>query len=112
METRAIQIRPGIVAIIQPVDLDIVTQHLDLAPSQRFDLIIATNVFVYYDVFKQLLSLANTQSMLRPGGLLLTNNSLPLISGSPMRSVDYLSTAYSELPDDGDVIVWYQRLAD
>jgi hypothetical protein len=26
-----------------------------------------------------------------------------------MRAVDYLSIFYSDLPDDGDVVVWYQR---
>jgi hypothetical protein len=109
VETRAVRIRPAIVSMITPVDLDIVTQHLDLPPQEGFDLIIATNVFVYYGLFEQLLALANTQSMLHPGGFLLSNNSLPVLSASPMRAVDYLSIFYSDLPDDGDVIIWYQR---
>jgi len=112
VETRAVQIRPAIVSMITPVDLDIVAQHLDLPPKEGFDLIVATNVFVYYDLFDQLLALANTQSMLRPGGFLLSNNSLPLLPASRMRSVDYLSLFYSDRPDDGDVIVWYQRSPD
>ena len=112
VETRAVQIRPAIVSMITPVDLDIVAQHLDLPPKEGFDLIVATNVFVYYDLFDQLLALANTQSMLRSGGFLLSNNSLPLLPASQMRSVDYLSLFYSDLPDHGDVIVWYQRSTD
>jgi hypothetical protein len=112
VETRAVQIRPAIVSMITPVDLDIVTQHLDLPPQEGFDLIIATNVFVYYDLFEQLLALANTQSMLRPAGFLLSNNSLPVLSSSEMRAVDYLSLLYSDLPEDGDVIAWYQRAPD
>jgi hypothetical protein len=112
VETRALQIRPEVVSIITPVDLDIVVQHLDLPSKEGFDLIVATNVFVYYDLFEQLLALANTQSMLRPGGFLLSNNSLPLLDASPMRSVDYLSLFYSDFPDDGDVVVWYQRSPD
>jgi hypothetical protein len=110
VETRAVQIRPEIVSIITAADLDIVTQHLDVPP--QFDLIIATNVFVYYDLFEQLLALANTQSMLLPGGFLLSNNSLPVLSSSQMRAVDYLSLNYSDLPEDGDVIAWYQRAPD
>ena len=112
VETRAVRVRPAIVAIITPVDLDIVVQRLDLPPQQGFDLIIATNVFLYYDIFEQLLALANAQDMLRPGGFLLSNNSLPVLSSSQMRAVDYLSLFYSDLPDDGDVIVWYERALD
>jgi hypothetical protein len=71
VETRAVEIRPAIVSMITPVELDIVTHHLDLPPKEGFDLIVATNVFLYYPFFDQLLALANTQSMLRPGGFLL-----------------------------------------
>ena len=62
--------------------------------------------------FEQLLALANTQSMLQPRGFLLSNNSLPVLSSSHMRAVDYLSLIYSDLPEDGDVIAWYQRAPD
>jgi hypothetical protein len=48
--------------------------------------------------------------MLRPGGLLLSNNALMEFPGSPLRSIDYLTVLYSDdRPDDGDHIVWYQR---
>jgi hypothetical protein len=109
VETRAVRIRPSVVSLVTPVDLDIVTQHLDLPPQEGFDLIIATNIFVYYGLFEQMLAVANTQSMLRAGGLLLSNNSLPLMTASKMRSLDYLALQYSDLPGDGDVIAWYQR---
>src|SRR6185295_6415468 len=52
-ETRAVRIRPEAVLACQPVDLNIVLQRLDLAPADRFDLVIATNMFVYYDAFEQ-----------------------------------------------------------
>lgn len=112
VETRAVQIRPAIVSLISPVDLNIVTQHLVVQPNEGFDLIIATNVFCYFDPFEQSLGLANTQIMLRPGGFLLSNNVLPLQPSLSMRSVDYLSVAYSYRPNDGDVIAWYQRSPD
>jgi hypothetical protein len=112
VETRAVGIRPSIVSLVTPVELNIVTQHLDLPPHTGFDLIIATNVFCYFDSFEQLLAFANVQSMLRPGGFLLSNNTLPLLPSSPMRWVDSVSISYSDRPNDGDVIVWYQRSPD
>ncbi|MFN8006671.1 MAG: class I SAM-dependent methyltransferase [Terriglobia bacterium] len=109
VETRAVSIRPAVVSMISSVNLDIVTQHLQFPPSEGFDLIVATNVFLYFDLFEQFLAMANAQEMLRPGGFLLSNNSLPVLDNSGMRAVDYLSIFYSERQDDGDVIVWYQK---
>ncbi len=106
---RSVLIRPEVVGHIHPVDLNIVTQHLLLAPSQQFDLIIATNVFVYYDVFQQSLALANVERMLKPRGFLLSNNALLELPAAGIHSIGYLSTAYSDRPADGDTIVWYQR---
>jgi hypothetical protein len=70
---------------------------------------IATNVMVYYEPFEQALALQNVAGMLRNGGLLLTNNALPQVPGVPMRPVGSTSLAYSEDPDDGDHMLWYQR---
>jgi hypothetical protein len=112
VETRAVQIAPAIVSLITPVDVDIVTTHLDVPPNEGFDLIIATNVFCYFDSFEQLLAVGNVQSMLRPGGFLLSNNTLPLLPSLPLRSVDFLSVSYSDRPNDGDAIAWYQRAQD
>lgn len=109
VETRAIRINPAVVSAITPLDLDIVTQHLDTPPGQGFDLIIATNVFAYFDSFEQLLAVANSQPMLRPGGFLFSNNVLPLLPSLGMRLVNHLSISYSDRPNDGDVISWYQR---
>src|SRR5205823_12488776 len=46
-------IRPAIVSRITPKDLNIVLQHPELLPAERFDLIIATNILLYYDTFEQ-----------------------------------------------------------
>jgi len=109
---RSVRIRPDVIARIHPVELNIVTQHLVLSATQRFDLIIATNVFVYYDLFQQCLALANVERMLRPGGFLLSNTVLLELPFSKIRSLGYLATAYSDRPADGDNIVWYRRLPD
>lgn len=112
LQIRAVGIWPKIAARITPVDMNIVLQHLELQPNERFDLIIATNIFVYYDNFEQSLALANVARMLRPGGIMLSNNALLELPFSRVRSVDYTTVVYSDRADDGDHVVWYQRLPD
>lgn len=109
---RALSIHPANAALITPVDLNIVLQHLELPPLERFDLIIATNIFVYYDNFEQSLALTNVDQMLRPGGIMLSNNALLELPFSRVRSIDYLTVVYSDRENDGDHMVWYQRLPD
>jgi hypothetical protein len=103
------RIRPDVVALLRPADLDIVIEHLPLPDDRRLDLIVATNVLVYYSPFEQALALGNIAGMLRTGGLLLTNNAVPEVQGVPMRPAGATSVAYSEDPDDGDRVVWYRR---
>jgi SAM-dependent methyltransferase len=111
LKVRAISIRPNVVSLLSSEDVDIVLQHLNVAPAEQFDLIIATNILVYYDTFEQSLALANIEQMLRPGGLLLSNNALLELPTLHMRSLGYESVAYSDREADGDHIVWYQRQA-
>lgn len=112
VKVRAVRIRPAIVSAVTPEDLNIVVQRLESAATERFDLIIATNILVYYDVLEQSLALANIEHMLRPGGFLLSNNALLELPGSRMHSVGYETVVYSDRPSDGDHIVWYQRSVD
>jgi len=108
LKLRAVRINPSIVRLITPVDLNVVFQRSIRA--ENFDLIIATNILVYYDVFEQSLALLNIESMLRPGGLLLSNNALLELPVTRMKSAGYQTTVYSDRENDGDHIVWYQRL--
>lgn len=85
LETRAVRIRPDVVLTCEPVDLDIIVQRLELPPASRFDLIVATNIFVYYDALEQSLAAENVASMLNTGGILLTNDRLPELPASSMR---------------------------
>ena len=112
VRVRAVRIRPAVVSAVTPQNVNIVLQRLDLAAGNEFDLIIATNILVYYDVFEQSLALANIERMLKPGGFLLSNNALLELPGSKMHSIGYETVAYSDRPNDGDHIVWYQRSAD
>jgi len=61
---------------MRALDLNVVLQREEPTADAKFDLLIATNILVYYDTFEQSLALSNIQSMLRPGGFLLTNNLL------------------------------------
>ena len=110
VDVRAVRVRPEVVLSIDARDLNVVLERLaPLAADERFDLVVSTNVFVYYDVLEQALAVANIASMLRPGGLLLSNNALPQLPTTPMQLAGSSTTVYSDRPDDRDQIVWYQR---
>jgi hypothetical protein len=85
LETRAVLIRPDVVRACEPIDLNIVLERLNLAAGERFDLMVGTNIFVYYDAFEQTLALENVGAMLKQGGLLLTNDRLPEVRAGSMR---------------------------
>ena len=108
LDVRTVSIRPAVTLRIDALDLNIVLQRSE---QHRFDLVVATNVFIYYDVPEQVLALSNVKAMLKPGGFLLSNNALLELPSSGIHSVGYSSIEYSNRPDDGDHIVWY-RLID
>jgi hypothetical protein len=78
VRARAVDVRPEDVAGITAMDLNIVVERLDLPTGRRFNAIVATNVLVYYDAFLQGLAVRNMTAMLVAGGLLLTNQPVPL----------------------------------
>ena len=80
-----------------------------LPDDERFDLIVATNILVYYGVFEQSLALANIAAMLRPGGFLLSNNVLVELPTTPLHAIGDSKVIYSDRPDDSDDIIWYRR---
>jgi hypothetical protein len=104
LETRAMRIRPDVVLACQAVDLNIVLERLNLAEADRFDLIVGTNIFIYYDAFERSLALENAGSMLKRGGLLLTNDRLPEVPGGSMRQA-----GVTEVPYNRDAVGWYRK---
>lgn len=104
LETRATRIRPAVVLACQAVDLNIVLERLNLAEADRFDLIVGTNIFIYYDAFERSLALENAGSMLKHGGLLLTNDKLPEVPGGSMRQA-----GVTEVPYNRDAVGWYRK---
>jgi SAM-dependent methyltransferase len=108
LATRAIRVRPEVVLSCEAIDLNIVLERLKLPDNEKFDLIVGTNIFVYYDAFQQALALENAGAMLKPGGLLLTNDRLPVVAGGLMREAGVSEIRYN---DQGarEAIGWYQR---
>jgi SAM-dependent methyltransferase len=109
LETRAVAIRPEVVLSCKPVDLNVVFEQFAGSAIKPFDLVIATNVFLYYDTLEQALALRNISTLLKPGGFFLTNDSLPHLSQTPMRSTGYTLVGYGESADWGDNVFWWQR---
>jgi len=109
-DVRAVRVRPSVVKRLSVLNVNMVTDRLDAEP---FDLVIATNVFIYYDVLDQTLALANVEAMLKPGGFLLANFSAPELASVRMRRVDTTTTLYARTAAENirDFIVWYQAAA-
>lgn len=110
LETRAVRIRPEVVLACQPEDLNIVLERIDPPAAERFDVVVGTNIFVYYDPFEQMLALENAGVMLKPGGLLLTNDRLPELPGGSMRMAGVTDVRYeSNGVVSHDAVGWYQK---
>ena len=107
--TRAVKIRPAIVSRIKPVDMNIVFQQLQLAPDERFDLIIGTNIFLYYGPFEQALARVNVAAMLKPGGYLLSNDKLQETLTSGLEPVMTTEIPLTGAPVITDYIYCYRR---
>ncbi|HEU4692732.1 MAG TPA: class I SAM-dependent methyltransferase, partial [Vicinamibacterales bacterium] len=110
-ELRAVRARPSVVQRMSILDVNIVTERLD---GQAFDLVIATNVFIYYDQFEQALALSNVEAILNRGGVLLANFSAPRLTSIAMRPIETTTTLYARTATESirDFIVWYGKPAN
>jgi hypothetical protein len=108
-DLRAVRAAPAAVQRMSAVDLNIVTQRID---GELFDLMIATNVFVYYDTLEQALAMLNAEAMLKPGAFLLANFAAPNLRALTIRPVDTHTTMYSRAQNQAesilDFLVWYR----
>jgi SAM-dependent methyltransferase len=109
VQVRAVRVRSAVTLSIFPRDLDIIVQRLEpLADDERFDLVVATNILVYYDAFEQGLALANISKMLRPGGYFVTNYAVsPLPPLEPSASI--VTSVFFDKQGNGDTLFCYQR---
>jgi SAM-dependent methyltransferase len=106
---RAVAIAPRFASRVTPLDLNIVAQRMDIEEGQGFDLVVATNILVYYDRFQQALAMASIARMMNPGGIFLANNVLP---AQHVESLEYLgrrTVAYATDGSYGDDVVVYRR---
>ena len=104
---RAVRARPTAVQRMSVLNVNIVTERLD---AEAFDLVIATNVFIYYDLLEQALAMSNVEAMLKPGAFLLANFSAPNLTSVTIRPVETTTTRYA--PNILDFIVSYQARAN
>ena len=109
LETRAVEIRPDVVMHFQEANLNVVLEQLNLPSSELFDLVVATNVFIYYSSFEQSLAMQNVSNMLKPGGFFLTNDRLTGLVEIPMRPGGYTSVRYGQGQNERDNIYEWQR---
>jgi SAM-dependent methyltransferase len=106
---RAVAIAPQNAARLQPMDLNIVAQTVDVGAGQGFDLIVATNVLVYYHAFQQALALASIARLLNTGGIFLSNTVLPAQHDARLEFLGRRSVTYSSGGSYGDDVVVYRR---
>jgi hypothetical protein len=106
VKTRAVRIQREVVSSVTARDFNVVVDRLRGRDDERFDIVVATNVLVYYDVFEQALAAANVAAMLRPGGIFVTNTAVfptpPLRSSASYLRVNHTVQRY-------DDVFWYQR---
>jgi len=105
---RAVTFPASQVLRLRPVDLDVIYQKQVAPELEKWDLIIATNMFVYYGDFEQGMAMSNIASMLHDRGLLLTNDALPELPDLELQSLASSETSYSSRAHDGDRITAYQ----
>ena len=112
-QLRAVRVRPSAVQRMSVLNVNIVTERLD---GEAFDLVIATNVFIYYDVFEQALAMSNVEAMLKPGAFLLANFSAPDLRSVTIRPMETTTTLYARglavNENVLDFIVWYKAHAN
>ncbi|HEY6126782.1 MAG TPA: class I SAM-dependent methyltransferase [Candidatus Acidoferrum sp.] len=106
---RAVSIAPRFASRITPLDANVVTQRVALPPARGFDLVIATNILVYYDRFQQALAMASIARMMNPGGIFLSNDALSAHHVQSLEFLDRHSVSFSTKGRFGDNVLSYRR---
>ena len=106
---RAVAIAPRYASRVTPLDLNIVAQRVDLEEGKAFDLVIATNILVYYDRFQQALAMASIARMMNPGGIFLANDALSAHHVQSLEFLDRHTVAFATKGPYGDNVLAYRR---
>jgi hypothetical protein len=109
LESRAVALRPEYGAGMMPIDLNIVAQTIDASDGYGFELVVATNILVYYDLFQQALAMSNIAHMLNPGGIFLANNALPAAHDPRLKFLGRKQVVFAKDGSYGDDVFVYQR---
>jgi hypothetical protein len=107
--TRAVAIRPRFAAQMRGFDMNVVTQTMDVREGQGFDLVVATNVLVYYDLFQQALAMGSIAHMMNHGGIFLANHALPAQHAQALEFLGRRTVTYTPSGAYGDDVVVYRR---
>jgi hypothetical protein len=108
IDLRVIRVAADAVNSLVADDANIIVERSPLAP---FDLVVATNVLLYYGPFDQALAMTNVGAMLKSGGLFLTNTALPDVPSARLQRIGSEVTLYTT-DGRGDEITWYRRPDD
>ena len=116
VRARTVDVRPEAVLDVTGAELNIVLQRLQGSDAESgFDLVVATNVLVYYGPFEQALAVNNMASMLRTGGLLMTNQPVPVPAACALSPVLIVSVSFGRVEtgtrshERGDAIFVYRK---
>jgi len=99
-DRRALSVRPAVVTLMETQPINVVLQRMTLRPEQQYDLVIGTNILIYYDAFEQALALSNLDSMIASGGVFLTNDVSRDFPGTRLRPVGIARVEYSSKQAD------------
>jgi hypothetical protein len=106
---RAVAIAPRFASRVTPLNLNVVAQRTELEQGQAFDLVVATNILVYYDRFQQALAMASIAWMMNPGGIFLANDALSARHVQSLEFVDRHTVAFTTSGHNGDNVLAYRR---
>src|SRR5712692_3547747 len=106
---RAVAIRPRHAAQMRGFDMNVVTQTMDVPEGRGFDLVVATNVLVYYDLFQQALAMGSIAHMMNHGGIFLANHALPAQHAEALEYLGRRTVGYTPSGAYGDDVVVYRR---
>lgn len=106
-DRRALSVRSEIVALMDPQPINVVLQRMVLRPEQQYDLVIGTNILIYYGGFEQALALSNIDAMTASGGVFLTNDLSREYPGTRLRPSGIVRVDYT--PKQADQVQIYSR---
>jgi hypothetical protein len=109
LELRTVAIRPEVVSRISAQDLNVIAQTEDDPEGERYDLVVATNILLYYEPFLQTIGLASISHLLNAGGVFLSNTVLPPQHPPGVEFLGRRTVTYGSGSESADDIVAYRR---